>query len=72
MVYKVLTDEDRRRLILEAIGPNANISKIAREYGINRSTVHKHVNRAVKDPDRTMRDAEAEADFRRKAYEMTR
>ena len=71
-MVKVLSDQRRRQMILEAFGPEANISKIARQYGINRNTLHEHINRAVRDPERRWRDAEEEASFRRKVYEMTR
>jgi transposase-like protein len=71
-MVKVLTDEKRRQMILEAVSPDANIMGIARKYGIHRNTLHRHVNRAVRDPERQWRDAEAEASFRRKVYEMTR
>jgi transposase-like protein len=69
---KVLTDHDRRQMILEALSPEANTSRIARAYGIHRNTVHEHVNRAVKDPEGQWREAEAEASFRRKVYDLTR
>jgi transposase-like protein len=69
---KVLTDQDRRRMILDVLSPGTNTSRIARTYGIHRNTVHEHVNRAVRDPEGRWRDAEAEAAFRRKVYEMTR
>jgi transposase-like protein len=71
-VAKVLTNEKRRRMILEAIGLKANISKIARQYGINRNTLHERINRAVRDPEGQWREAQEEASFRRKVYEMTR
>jgi transposase-like protein len=71
-MVKVLSDERRRRMILEAFGPEANVSKIAREYGISRNTLHEHINRAVRDPEGQWREAEAEAAFRRKVYEILR
>ena len=71
-MVKVLSDERRRQMILEAFGPEANISKIAREYGINRNTLHEHINRAVRDAEGQWREAEAEASFRRKIWELTR
>jgi transposase-like protein len=71
-MVQVLSDERRRRMILEAFGPEANVSKIAREYGISRNTLHEHINRAVRDPEGQWREAEAEAAFRRKVYEILR
>jgi len=69
---KVLTDQDRRQMILDALSTDANISRIARTYGIHRNTLHQHVNRAVKDPEGKWRDTEAEAAFRRKVWELVR
>jgi transposase-like protein len=69
---KVLTDQDRRQMLLDALSPDANISRIAKTYGINRNTLYEHVNRAVRDPERQWREAEEEAAFRRRVYEMTR
>jgi transposase-like protein len=71
-VVKALTDERRRQMIIDAVSPGANISKLAKEYGVHRNTLHEHINRAVKDPEGQWRDAEAEASFRRKVYEMMR
>jgi transposase-like protein len=36
-------------MILEAFGPEANISKIARQYGINRNTLHEHVKQRLRE-----------------------
>jgi transposase-like protein len=36
-------------MILEALSPGANTSRIARAYGIHRNTVHEYINRAVRD-----------------------
>jgi transposase-like protein len=69
---RVLTDQDRRQMILDALSPEANTSRIARTHGIHRNTLHEHKNRAVRDPEGQWREAEAEAAFRRKVYEMTR
>jgi transposase-like protein len=68
----VLSDEERRNMILKAIKPGAKISEIAAEYGINRNTLYAHYNRAIRDPEGQWRRAQAEADFRRQVYEMTR
>ncbi len=69
---KVLADQDRRQMILDALSPDANISRIARAYGIHRNTLHEHINRVVKDPKGKWRDSEAEAAFRRKVWELVR
>jgi transposase-like protein len=69
---KVLTDHDRRQMILEALSPGTNMSRIARTYGIHRNTLHEHINRAVRDPEGQWRKAQEEASFRRKVYELLR
>ena len=71
-MVKVLSDERRRQMILDVLSPGANISRIARAYGIHRNTLHEHINRAVKDPKGQWREAEAEAAFRRKVWELVR
>jgi transposase-like protein len=71
-MVKVLSDARRRKMILDVLTPGASVKKVAQRYGINRNTLYEHVNRAVKDPEGQWRDAEAEASFRRKVYEMTR
>jgi transposase-like protein len=59
-------------MVLEALSPGASPTRVARKYGLHRNAVHAHMNRAVRDPERRWRDAEAEAAFRKKVYEMTR
>jgi transposase-like protein len=59
-------------MLLAAIKPGARIAKVAEEYGINRNTVYEHYNRAMRDPEGQWREAEEEAAFRKKVYEMTR
>ena len=71
-MVKVLSDERRRRMILEVLTPGASVKGVAERYGINRNTLYEHVNRAVKDPEGQWREAQVEASFRRKVYEMTR
>jgi transposase-like protein len=72
MVYKKLPDEDRRRMVLEAVTPWASVMRVAQKYGIQRNALYGHIKRAMQDPEGKMREAEAEAAFRRKVYEMTR
>jgi hypothetical protein len=37
---KSLSNEERRQIILEALQPNANLSKMAREHGTHRNTIY--------------------------------
>jgi len=65
-------DHDRRRMILDALSPGANTSRIARAHGIHRNTLHEHITRAVRDPEGQWRRVQEEASFRRKVYELLR
>jgi transposase-like protein len=67
-----LSDERRRQMILDSLEPGARIAKVAEDYGINRNTLYEHYNRAVRNPERQWREAEAEAAFRRKVWELVR
>jgi transposase-like protein len=66
------TKEERRKIILEALQPDANISKIAREHGISREAIYKYFRHTLDDPKQRMHDAEEEAVFRRKVWELVR
>jgi hypothetical protein len=48
------------------------MTRIAQSYGITRRTLYSHIYRATKDPEGNRREAQEEANFRRKVYEMTR
>lgn len=72
MVYKKLTDRDRRQMILDALSPEANISHLARYYGVHRNSIHAHLVAARKDAEGKYEEALEEAAFRRKVYEATR
>jgi transposase-like protein len=68
----VKTPDERRQIILEALQPDANTSKIAREHGISRFTIYKYFDHVLDDPKARMHDAEEEAAFRRKVWELVR
>lgn len=70
--FKRISDEERYQIILESLEPGANLTQIAREHGINRNTIYKYHRYALRDPKQLMHDAEAEAAFRRKVWEMVR
>jgi transposase-like protein len=72
MMVKVLSDERRRRMILDVLTPGASVQKVAESYGINRNTLYNHINRAVRDPEGRWREAQEEASFRPKVYELLR
>jgi transposase-like protein len=67
-----LSNEERRQIILEALQPNANISKIAREHGIHRNTIYEYFPHVLDNPKQRMHNAEEEAAFRRKVWELVR
>ena len=60
-----LTPDERRAIILTALEPNANVSEIARRYGIRRQRVYQLLEDAVTDPKGKLREAEQEALFRK-------
>ncbi len=72
MSNKRLDPDERRRIILEALKPDADISALARKHGLQRGTIYGHLNRVMRDPKGQWREAEAEAAFRRKVWELVR
>lgn len=67
-----LSSEDRRQVILRALAPEANITALAREYGVTRKAIYKLLGNAMRDPKHKMHDAEDEAAFRRRVWELVR
>ncbi len=60
-----LTPDERRAVIMAALEPNANISEIARRYGVSRQYVLQLLRSAVIDPRAKLREAEREVEFRK-------
>jgi transposase-like protein len=69
---KRLTTEKRHQIILEALQSGANLSKIARDHEIHRQTLYEYLRFTLDDPKQRMQDAEAEAAFRRKVWDLVR
>lgn len=67
-----LEPEKRHAIILAALQPDANISQIARDHEVHRNTIYDYLQYVLVDPKRKMQDAEAEAVFRRKVWELIR
>jgi transposase-like protein len=67
-----LTPEERRAVVMEALQPNANISEIARCYSIRRQRVYQLLEDALLDPKGKLMEAEREAQFRRRVWELSR
>jgi transposase-like protein len=65
-----LTPDERRTVVMAALEPNANISEIARRYGIRRQRVYQLLEDAMLDPRERLRDAEREVAFRRRVNEL--
>ena len=65
-----LTLDQRRAVVLAALEPNANISEIARRYGIRRQRVCQLLEDALLDPKEKLREAEKELTFRRHVKEL--
>lgn len=62
----------RRRVILEALQPGANLSKISRDYDLHRNTLYDLIENACTNPKEKLQDAEDEAAFRRRVWELVR
>ena len=69
---KTKTKDERHQIILDALKPGANLSKVARDNGIHRSTMYDYLEFVLDKPEQKMREAEAEAAFRRKVWELVR
>ena len=65
-----LTPDERRAVVMAALEPNANISEIARRYGIRRQRVYQLLEDAMLDPKEKLREAEREVAFRRRVQEL--
>ncbi len=65
-----LTPDERRAVVMAALEPNANISEIARRYGIRRQRVYQLLEDAMIDPTEKLREAEREVAFRRRVKEL--
>jgi hypothetical protein len=57
---------------MAALQFGSNKSEIARRYGISRSRVYQILGSAMTDPKGKLREAEREAEFRRRVLELTR
>jgi transposase-like protein len=67
-----LTPEERRAVVMAALQPNANISEIARRYNIRRQRVYQLLEDVLLDPKEKLMEAEREAQFRRRVWELSR
>ena len=67
-----LTSEQRRAVVMAALKPNANISEIARRYGIRRQRVYQLLENVLLDPKGKLIEAQREAEFRRRVWELCR
>jgi len=67
-----LSNEERRDVILKALQPGSNITQIAREHGLTRRAIYNYFKYVLDDPKQRLQDAEAEAAFRRKVWELVR
>ena len=71
MTRKLVPDE-QRAIVMAVLEPNANISEIARRYGISRQRVYQLLENALIDSKEKLREAEREVEFRRRVLELTR
>jgi transposase-like protein len=67
-----LTQDERREIVLAALQYHSNKSEIARRYGISRSRVYQLLESVMSNPKEKLREAEREAEFRRRVWELCR
>ncbi len=65
-----LSPDERRAVVMAALEPNANISEIARRYGIRRQRIYQLLKDAMIAPRGKLREAERETEFRRRVKEL--
>jgi hypothetical protein len=65
-----LTPDERRAVVLAALGRGVNISELGRPYGIRRQRVYQLLEGATIDPKGPLREAERELAFRRRVKEL--
>ena len=66
-----LYPDERRAVVLEALRTQSSITQIARRYGISRQRVHQLVEGAIIDSKGKLKEAEKEAEFRRRVRELS-
>jgi transposase-like protein len=67
-----LTPDERRAVVMAALQLESKRSEIARRYGISRSRVYQLLEGALNHPKEKLWEAEAEAGFRRRVWELCR
>jgi transposase-like protein len=65
-----LTPDEKRSLVLAALESDANISELARRYGIRRQRIYQLLQDVVINPKGKLREAEREVAFRRRVKEL--
>jgi transposase-like protein len=71
MSRKLVPDE-QRAAVIAALQYRSNKSEIARRYGVSRQRIYQLLESALTDPKEKLREAEREAEFRRRVLELTR
>jgi transposase-like protein len=61
----------RRAVVLEVLRPQSSITHIARRYGISRQRGYQLLEAALHDPKGKLKEAEKEAEFRRRVLELS-
>jgi transposase-like protein len=67
-----LVPDERRAVVMAALQFDANMSEIARRFGISRGRLYQLLNSAMTDPKGKLREAEKEAAFRREVLRLAR
>lgn len=56
---------------MEVLRPQSSMTQIARRYGISRQRVYQILEGAITDPKGKLKEAEKEAEFRRRVRELS-
>ena len=65
-----LTLEARRAIVIAALEHDANVTELARSYGVSRARIYQLMERATFDPKCQLEEAEQEVAFRRRVMEL--
>ena len=65
-----LTPDERRAIVLAALEHDANVTELARRYGVSRARIYQLLESATIDPRGELLEAQREAEFRRRVQEL--
>jgi transposase-like protein len=65
-----LNPDERRAIVMAVLEHDANVTELARRYGVRRQRVYQLLEDATIDPKGKLREAEREVAFRRRMREL--